>query len=116
METITVGLRGGINIAPNTVEAPMPTLDNVRLAYSGKPGCMCGCNGNYRVNPKFVEEATANRGYGYDEEEVNAKSVKMFIKRLLEAGAYTDEGKEKSYLYAELPGRTYVVYFADCVK
>lgn len=116
MQTIKVQVRGGLNIAPNTVEAPMPTIDNVRLAYSGKPGCMCGCLGNYRVNPKFVEEAEANRGYGYDEEEISERSVKNVIAKLLKAGAQTDEGKEKSYLFAETATRTYVVYFADVVK
>jgi len=58
-------------------------VENVIKVYSGKPGCGCGCRGNYRVNPAHLEFANKERGYDYGPEEVNLtqwadKPVKMF--------------------------------------
>ena len=116
MNTMKVKLRGGLNIAPNTVDAPVPTIDNVRTVYSGAHGCMCGCLGKHKANPKFADEAGSNRGYSFDEEDISQRSVKTVITKLLKAGAMADEGNEKSYLFAETPSRVYVVYFTDAVR
>lgn len=93
------------------VEVVEPTIDNVISVYSGAKGCMCGCLGNHRYNPAFVEEAAKRRGYSVDEDEVSARSIKTVITKLKKAGPQTDEGNEKEYLFAEAGNRVYVVYF-----
>ncbi len=30
-------------------------ISEVERVYSGKPGCMCGCNGNYFEDPKNIK-------------------------------------------------------------
>jgi predicted transcriptional regulator len=77
---------------------------------------MCGCLGKHKVNPAFVAEAAENRGYGYEEEDISQRSVKTVITKLLKAGAQTDVGKERQYIFAETATRTYVAYFAEGVK
>lgn len=35
----------------------MLTHNNIDKVYSGKPGCMCGCNGNYSKSDKAKKSA-----------------------------------------------------------
>lgn len=37
------------------------SAENVRAVYSGRPGCMCGCRGNWTYNPEHREEVEAAR-------------------------------------------------------
>ncbi len=55
------------------------TPDMVREVYSGKQGCMCGCNGKYSVNPAHKKEADEERGY---EQPSTARHMVM-IKKVL---------------------------------
>ncbi len=57
-------------------------VENVIKVYSGKPGCGCGCRGNYRVNPAHLEFANKERGYDYGPEEVNLTQVKRILREL----------------------------------
>ena len=99
-------------ITENTVEVVEPTIDNIISVYSGKPGCMCGCNGNYRYHPEMVEEAGKRRGYAVDEDEVSARSIKTIITKIKNAGALVDEGNEGKYIFAETATRVYTAYYA----
>lgn len=35
----------------------MITANDIIRTYSGKPGCMCGCQGSYNENPKSFKAA-----------------------------------------------------------
>jgi hypothetical protein len=51
---------------------------DVTSAYSGKPGCMCGCNGNYRYySAEYFKKF--GPGYGEAEEEVNPAQVRKVL-------------------------------------
>jgi hypothetical protein len=51
------------------------TVADILTAYSGKPGCMCGCNGTYNVTELSRTEASEKRGYSYDDEDVSTSRV-----------------------------------------
>ena len=55
----------------------MINVDSVLKSYTGKVGCMCGCNGTYKVASKHLNAAGVERGYAYDDDEVSDRSVKM---------------------------------------
>ena len=55
------------------------TTDDIMQVYSGKPGCRCGCNGKYSVNPKYLAEANKDRGYDHDPEDLNLTQVKRVL-------------------------------------
>jgi hypothetical protein len=82
METATV-------TAPKLTLAALAALTpaNVQGVYSGKPGCACGCKGNYRYHSTQVQAATKRRGYEVTPDEVNDKQVAKVLKIVQEAGA-----------------------------
>ena|SRR5690348_4415596 len=54
------------------------SIEHVAKVYSGKPGCMCGCNGNYRyLSAEYFQRF--GPGYGTAEEEVNPQQVKKLL-------------------------------------
>jgi hypothetical protein len=55
------------------------TFEDVRSVYSGKQGCMCGCRGKHRYNPKHLVEASEDRGYDISKEEINLLQVKKVL-------------------------------------
>ncbi len=57
---------------------------DVLKSYTGKPGCMCGCKGRYYVSKDHREEAQKDRGYDYEDRDVNDRQV-MKLLRLLQA-------------------------------
>lgn len=65
------------------------TVDNVKESYSGKPGCMCGCVGNYSE-----KKSTAVRAFN---RLVNDPSVRI------------DE--EAKCIYVKTSTRNNVVFF-----
>ena len=91
----------------------MPNLvfENVMKVYSGKHGCMCGCQGKYTVNSNYVEQANAERGYPYDEDEVNDRVVKGMLTKMKKMVLLTDEDEEDNYVFAETDNRIYVAWF-----
>ena len=69
--------------------------------YSGKMGCMCGCNGKW----SYTAQGAAAAGYG----DVNERSVKIIAKKVLQ-----NENKQVDgdCVYTEEDGRIRAVYFA----
>lgn len=63
------------------------TVADILQAYSGKPGCACGCNGSYRVTPESRKEADESRGYPHDDSDVNASQVKRVLNYITLAAA-----------------------------
>lgn len=57
-------------------------VEEVVQVYSGRPGCACGCRGNYRVNPAHVAYADKERGYPHSGDEISLKSVKRILNYL----------------------------------
>ncbi len=60
------------------------TPADVLKSYTGRPGCMCGCKGTYRVTEATRAEASKNRGYPYEDADVSARSVGMALRRIQE--------------------------------
>ncbi len=83
-------------------------LNRVMQVYSGRPGCMCGCLGNYRVAKEHLVAANITRGYDHDPSDVNDRQVRRVVK-ILEAQAGVDV--DPSYVFAEVDGRYYAAYF-----
>ena len=55
-------------------------ISNIVKVYSGKRGCMCGCNGKY----SYTADGAKNFGPGYDvSASVNERSVKIIAKKVL---------------------------------
>jgi hypothetical protein len=86
--------------------------EQVLKVYSGKPGCGCGCNGSYRVNPLLVREANAETGRAYDADEINFTQVKRILKIVQgRAGEIQAQETENLRIYAvEDQVRYYWVY------
>ena len=85
----------------------MYTLANVIKVYSGKPGCMCGCNGKYSYTAKSAVED----GPGYDVSEfVNERSVKILFNKVMNNPEHKMDG---NIAYVETATRNLVVYFKD---
>lgn len=59
-----------------------PTIkrENVLMVYTGKLGCMCGCNGKYRYTKESAALAKAHRGYECQPEEINEGQVTRVLK------------------------------------
>lgn len=72
------------------------TVDRTQVVrvYSGRPGCACGCNGNYSTNP-----ATISR----------------IVNRINALGAKTYEDCESEFAFAdnEEGTRTYTAYYKE---
>jgi len=70
------------------------TVSDIIKAYSGKPGCACGCNGKYCITAENRKEAEAETGYAYDDEAVNPKQVKRVLKQVQAHAAMTGDGQK----------------------
>ena len=58
----------------------MLNTDKIVKVYSGKRGCMCGCQGKY----SYTEDGAKNFGPGYDvSDSVNERSVRIIAKKVL---------------------------------
>jgi hypothetical protein len=58
----------------------MLDISKIVKVYSGKLGCMCGCNGKY----SYTEDGAKNHGPGYDVlDKVNERSVRIITKKVL---------------------------------
>lgn len=51
----------------------------VLKAYSGKPGCACGCLGKYYYQKATQELGTKDRGYKVDDDEVSDVQVQKSL-------------------------------------
>ena len=58
----------------------MLDIDKIVKVYSGKIGCMCGCNGKY----SYTADGATNYGPGYNvQDSVNERSVRIIAKKVL---------------------------------
>ena len=58
-------------------------LNKILKVYNGKIGCMCGCNGYYKVPTCNKDLAGKERGYDYSDKDVSDRSVKIIAKKVL---------------------------------
>lgn len=66
-------------------------FDRIDRVYSGKPGCMCGCRGNY-----------------WDNADKGVKQVKRIATLVLN---HPEVQRELGHAFATIDGRNYVIYF-----
>jgi hypothetical protein len=88
---------------------PSIDIEKVYAVYSGKPNCcMCGCKGKYSYASEHQEFAGKNRGYSVDDDEVNDRTVRMFVKKVSGSdGVDVLDG----YIYSvTIGGRFYAIY------
>lgn len=90
---------------------------NIYGSYSGKSGCMCGCNGNYKYKKEYRETVEELNGYKLDDEDINDSSVNRMIntfKKLLSDDKnyieFNEDGKEGNFFY-KTENRYNVLYF-----
>ena len=81
-------------------------LGKVMKVYSGKPGCMCGCNGHYRVASAHAKAA------GYDADDVSDRSVKIIFNKIIKDPAHKFDA-DANCVYVQTATRNLVAYFAD---
>lgn len=88
------------------------TPDMVRSVYSGKYGkCFCGCSGTHYYNPKHKVEASQNRGYDVDDDEINIKIV-IHVLRIIQS--MPDLAKlEDGILSLDIGNKAYAAYLSD---
>ena len=85
-------------------------------AYSGRPGCACGCRGNHRYSSAYREWAGRNRGYDVGDAEVSDRSVATIRSRARAAAdagwgveAYTDDAGRVTTVAVETDTRLYIL-------
>lgn len=91
----------------------------IRCAYSGRPGCACGCNGTYYYTKAHQAEQSTRRGYTVEDAEVRDDQVtRIWRKVYLELAIALDARDLSSFLVSESfiswtasPRRVYTVYY-----
>ena len=79
-------------------------ISNIAKVYSGKMGCMCGCNGKYSYNEGVEREDWQG--------DVNLRSVKIIAKKVLtNPNANFTESKQYVFVEDRARNRMQVVYF-----
>lgn len=90
--------------------------DQVFKSYSGRPGCMCGCKGDYKYATKFQTAGGQERSYDVDTDELSGVAVKRMIssmRKRIQAGETLDvntEG-EVGYFFHKTETRYNAIYF-----
>jgi hypothetical protein len=81
-------------------------ISNIAKVYSGKCGCMCGCNGKYSYNEGVPHEDWQGK--------VSTRSVKIIAKKVITSDkANWDESKEYVFVEDRARNRIQVVYFKE---
>ena len=79
-------------------------ISNVARVYSGKIGCMCGCNGKYTYNEGVPHEDWQGA--------VNVRSVKIITKKVLSnPNANFDESPNYVFVEDRVANKIQIVYF-----
>ena len=87
----------------------MLDLSKVYKVYNGKPNaCCCGCSGKYSVASVHKEFADKDRGYAYNDSDINDVTVRKIVGKILSADNPLDEG---GHVYAIVGKRMYVAYY-----
>ena len=105
-------MTNGVNNFNTNNSVSTITTDSVRAVYSGRPGCMCGCRGNYRYNPQHVEEASVDRGYVVKPSEVNIAQVTRVL-HIVQAAPAERVEVNSNCIYTEVNGRAYALYLCN---
>lgn len=101
----------------NALSALLEDNRSIVSVYSGRPGCMCGCNGNYRYNSEHVDLGAKRRGYPVDKEDVNDGQVTRIRRFFVEALASGEvdiqlvHAKDSVIAVCDYEGRTRAIYF-----
>jgi len=82
-------------------------LDTITKVYSGRIGCMCGCNGRYSYTAMGAQED--NPGYDVTD-QINERSVKIIAGKLLRD---SNTRREENMLVLEKNNRILVAWLAD---
>ena len=83
-------------------------VNRIAKVYSGKIGCMCGCNGKYSYNEGVPHEDWQG--------DVNVRSVKIIAGKVFK-NPNRNETESKDYVFVEdrARNRIQVVYFKEAV-
>lgn len=84
----------------NKIRSTVITEADVKSSYSGRQGCMCGCNGKYTYNVNHVIAAGESRGYKVKFDEVG--SVKRAVNKVNKALANFDPNDPFTTLHLNL--------------
>ena len=67
-------------------------IEKVKSVYSGIDGkCCCGCSGKYSYASAHREAAGKERGYPIDDEDINDRTVKLIVGKVLKSGVAEQE-------------------------
>ena len=86
-------------------------LSKVSKVYSGKPGCMWGCNGRYKMAAAHVASVAAKNGYSVDDDEISDRSVKIIFNKIIKNPLHKFDAKANC-IYVTTETRNLVAYFA----
>jgi hypothetical protein len=87
----------------------MLDLSRVFKVYNGKPNrCCCGCSGKYSVASVHKEFASQDRGYPYNDNDVNDETVRKIVGKILASANPKDEG---DHVHATVGKRLLVAYY-----
>jgi len=96
-------------------------LDDIRApdivsAYSGRPGCACGCQGRYWYTPEHMGWAGDNRGSPVQPHEVGTRRVATILGRARRAARSGAPVKvlsgRRTLVQVDAPDRTYIFVVA----
>lgn len=91
------------------------TPADVRMVYSGKPGCMCGCRGSYAYTTAAREEGTRERGYEVTDSDISDITVTRLLKKLQrvetieQMGCDLEDETRIANFFLETETRVYVI-------
>ncbi len=87
----------------------MLDINKIVKVYSGRCGCMCGCNGKY----SYTADGAANYGPGYDvSDKVNERSVRIITKKILSNPNVRYEG-DYAYVQDRARNKMQMVVFKE---
>ena len=87
----------------------MLDISKIVKVYSGKLGCMCGCNGKY----SYTADGAANHGPGYDvSDKVNERSVRIMAKKIL-ANPNVQYDGEYAFVEDRARNKMQAIYFKE---
>lgn len=87
----------------------MLNIDKIVKTYSGKMGCMCGCNGKY----SYTAHGAVEDNPGYDvSDSVNERSVRIIAKKVLANPNVQYEGNI-AFVEDHVKGTIKAIYFKE---
>ena len=89
----------------------LPSIDKVYEVYTGKVGCMCGCNGKYSVASKYKKYANNQRGYAIN--NISDRSVKIIYNKIVKAINNEKVEVTNNYVYIAKGERCLAAYFVE---